>query len=156
MQILKAEELKALTKAFYDKTENPTILHNQLTCDECNTTLISRYQHDYQYCGCGNQTFVDGGHAYFRAGARDLSRVTFERASSEQKHSHIRELVERGGRGKNNNEPLAWVKLKDINDKWLDNLIDYCQDTGQLSNQHFLVYLMEREYRKDNGIIVEE
>lgn len=37
--------------------------------------LESKTTHDFQMCRCENQTFVDGGQDYRRAGGKDLSKI---------------------------------------------------------------------------------
>lgn len=49
--------------------------HQAMLCRACNTVLYSLQHHHYHTCGCENDTFVDGGKSYFRAGAMDLSKT---------------------------------------------------------------------------------
>ena len=51
------------------------ILKNAARCEECGTEVESKSTHDFQQCKCGN-TFVDGGLAYLRGGARNFTTVT--------------------------------------------------------------------------------
>lgn len=44
-------------------------------CLECGKILESKSRHDFQSCGCPNNTFVDGGEDYLRCGGKDLSKV---------------------------------------------------------------------------------
>jgi len=44
-------------------------------CLECGKILESKFTHDFQSCGCPNQTFVDGGNEYLRIGGKDLNKV---------------------------------------------------------------------------------
>lgn len=46
----------------------------------CMSYLDSRYTHDFQTCRCG-ASFVDGGDAYARVGARDPRNVVMLGAS---------------------------------------------------------------------------
>ena len=48
---------------------------NKIRCLECGQVLESLFRHDFQSCGCANQTFVDGGRDYSRVGAIDLLKV---------------------------------------------------------------------------------
>lgn len=48
---------------------------NRVQCLECNEVLESTYRHHYVSCKCSNQTFTDGGLAYQRFGAKDLTKV---------------------------------------------------------------------------------
>ena len=59
-----------------EKTE--PVVRNRVKCLVCGTVLESLSRHDFQSCGCENQTFVDGGHDYSRVGGVDLSMVTRE------------------------------------------------------------------------------
>ena len=40
-------------------------------CKSCNTTVTSRHEHDYNVCGCENQTYVQGD----IMGGNDLNQV---------------------------------------------------------------------------------
>ena len=35
----------------------------------------SKHKHDFQCCGCENQTFVDGGYEYSRVGGKDFNLI---------------------------------------------------------------------------------
>jgi len=48
---------------------------NRVICLGCGTILESKFRHDFQACDCPNETFVDGGQAYFRRGGMDLSLI---------------------------------------------------------------------------------
>lgn len=37
-------------------------------CLACGTILVSWHRHDFKYCKCPNETFVDGGRDYLRYG----------------------------------------------------------------------------------------
>lgn len=50
-------------------------VHVAVLCTECNTVLYSVHRHHFHNCGCPNETFVDGGKAYLRCGAKDMSKV---------------------------------------------------------------------------------
>ena len=56
------------------------IIRNAIKCKNCGDVIESKYRHDYKECSCGS-CFVDGGHDYFRVGAKtpgcfeDLSQV---------------------------------------------------------------------------------
>ena len=58
--------------------ENKTkkvLTRNAVKCLVCNTVLESKHQHHFVECGCRNQSFVDGGLVYTRAGGVDLDLV---------------------------------------------------------------------------------
>jgi len=48
---------------------------NVVFCTSCNMELESFYTHDFQKCGCENETFCDGGTEYQRVGGKDLSKI---------------------------------------------------------------------------------
>lgn len=51
------------------------LTRNAVRCLSCNTELESKYRHDFQCCGCENQTFVDGGKEYSRVGGKDFDLI---------------------------------------------------------------------------------
>jgi len=44
-------------------------------CLVCNTILRSVKPHDFQKCKCPNETFVDSGVGYYRAGGIDPTQI---------------------------------------------------------------------------------
>ncbi len=50
-------------------------LKSKVRCLSCGTILESKYRHDFQKCGCSNETFIDGGLDYCRLGGVDLSKI---------------------------------------------------------------------------------
>lgn len=50
-------------------------VHQAVLCTECNTVLYSVHRHHYHTCDCPNETFVDGGKDYLRAGAMSMEKV---------------------------------------------------------------------------------
>ena len=51
------------------------LTRNAIKCLQCNTVLESKHRHDFQCCGCENQTFVDGGYDYPRVGGKDFDLI---------------------------------------------------------------------------------
>lgn len=51
-----------------------TTIRNRAQCRLCLDIIESRHRHDFVTCKCG-EIFVDGGHAYIRMGANDLSNI---------------------------------------------------------------------------------
>lgn len=47
----------------------------KIQCLECGEILESKYRYDFQMCKCLNQSFVDGGEDYMRAGGKDLNKI---------------------------------------------------------------------------------
>lgn len=48
---------------------------NVIQCLVCRKVLVSNYQHDYNGCGCSNETHIDGGYDYLRIVAKDIEKV---------------------------------------------------------------------------------
>lgn len=127
------------------------LVYNSVTCLECGETLISHNRHDYKTCKCENETMVDGGTDYQRFGGKDLSKVQSFCLYDDSPHELLREYVCRGGKGKNGDEPLKYVKLKDIDDEWLRAIIDY-EEQYRPNNKYLPIYYRELNYR--NGKII--
>ena len=123
------------------------LIHNSVTCLECGETLISRSTHDYNTCSCPQQTSVDGGLSYGKYGGKDLNKVQTNYLYNDAPHEIIREYLERGGRGKNLDEELKYVKLKDIDDSWLQAIIVY-ENEYRPQNRMLKHYLAEQKFRK--------
>lgn len=51
------------------------LTHNAIKCLQCNTVLESKHRHDFQCCGCENQTSVDGGKEYSRVSGKDFNLI---------------------------------------------------------------------------------
>ena len=51
------------------------LTRNAIKCLQCNTVLESKHRHDFQCCGCENQSFVDGGYDYSRVGGKNFDLI---------------------------------------------------------------------------------
>lgn len=122
------------------------IILNSVECLNCGEVLISHHRHDFKECGCENGTCVDGGDAYLRYGGKDMSLVKSVAVFSDEPFTTIRENLYRGTYGKNGDEPLRYVKLSEINDEWLDNLIEY-EETHRPDNKYLKYYKTEKTFR---------
>ena len=124
----------------------PKLICNQAKCLKCGDIIISHHRHDFKSCKCGLLS-VDGGNDYTRRLFRD--RNDFEELSvySDAEYSIIRQNIYRGSRGVDGKQPLTWIKLCDIDDSYLDNLIKYQEDNGYTESIYYEIYLKEREYR---------
>ena len=79
------------------------LTRNAIKCLQCNTVLESKYRHDFQCCGCENQTFVDGGKDYSRVGGKDFNLIEdlceykeytkLEYESLQQKHKERQRIL---------------------------------------------------------------
>jgi hypothetical protein len=111
------------------------------------TVLVSYHRHDYKthLDANGEEYIIDGGTDYIRTSvnkepAEDLS--LYDDAPFEV----IREHIYRGGRGKNGDEPLKYVKLSEVDDEWLGAIIDY-EEQYRPNNPQLKWYNLENEFR---------
>ena len=83
------------------------LTRNAIKCLQCNTVLESKHRHDFQCCGCENQTFVDGGYDYSRVGGKDFNLIEdlceykeytkLEYESLQQKHKERQRILNEQG-----------------------------------------------------------
>ncbi len=43
-----------------------------IRCTGCKKRMFSFHRHDFKFCGCENETFIDGGTDYIRFGFKKL------------------------------------------------------------------------------------
>lgn len=122
------------------------IVHSQVTCLECGEVLVSEHRHDYKTCSCPNETMIDGGNDYVRYGGKDLSKVEVFTVLDTDEFKFVRRYATRGGRGVDGKQPLTWTKLCDMNDEWLQAVLDYYPEGTE--NPHLTLIRKEIEYRK--------
>jgi len=48
---------------------------SKIKCKQCGTILESKRIHDFVSCNCDNETFIDGGDVYMRAGGKNLDLI---------------------------------------------------------------------------------
>jgi hypothetical protein len=115
------------------------------------TVLVSYHRHDYKthLDANGEEYIIDGGTDYIRTSvnkepAEDLS--LYDDAPFEV----IREHIYRGGRGKNGDEPLKYVKLSEVDDEWLGAIIDY-EEQYRPNNPQLKWYNLENKYRNERN-----
>lgn len=126
------------------------LVYNSVVCLLCGEHLVSRHRHDFQQCSCENGSFVDGGYDYHRLGGKNLELVQSHCIYDDEPFEVIRFYVERGSRGKNMEEPLKYIKLKDLDDKHLKAIIKY-EEEHRPDNRFLKIYKTEVKYRKKNG-----
>ena len=127
------------------------IVHNSVTCLECGETIVSYHRHDYKTCLCDNKAIVDGGTDYLRYGAKDMNKIKIFAVYADDPYEIVRKYATRGGRGKDGTEPLKYVPICDINDSWLEAILDYGGAAW-----HMDLIKKEVQYRKDNNIKIPE
>jgi hypothetical protein len=115
------------------------------------TILVSYHRHDYKthLDANGEEYIIDGGTDYIRTSvnkepAEDLS--LYDDAPFEV----IREHIYRGGRGKNGDEALKYVKLSEVDDEWLGAIIDY-EEQYRPNNPQLKWYNLENKYRNEKS-----
>jgi hypothetical protein len=120
------------------------IVYNAIDCLDCGETIVSYHRHDYKTCGCRNQATVDGGNDYLRYGAVDFNKIKSVAVFADMPHSVVRLYATRGGRGEDGKQPLTWVRICDMNDDWLEAVLDYGG-----AEWHLNIIRNEIEYRKN-------
>ena len=94
---------------------------------------------------------VDGGTSYLRYGAADMDKIRIFAVYADDLYETVRQYATRGGMGKDGTEPLKYVPICDINDNWLEAILDYGGAAW-----HMDLIKKEVQYRKDNNIKIPE
>jgi hypothetical protein len=139
---------------------SPKIILNQIRTPD-GTIIRSMHRHDYvtHKDKNGLEYMVDGGCDYLRRNFH--AEAPYEELSVYDNDTFevIRQSFHRGGRGKDGTQPLTWVPISEMSDAWLQACIDYNIDRGYdkhdggYSNS---LYEKELEYRKEQGIFIED
>lgn len=101
------------------------LVYNAVKCLECGKTIASMSRHDYVTCGCPNDAMVDGGTAYSRYGARDMRMIEKIDIYADDDFEIVRKYATRGSRGKDGKQPLSWIAICNIDDDYLQAIVDY-------------------------------
>ena len=128
------------------------IVYNAVKCHECGQIIESHHTHDYKTCGCDNEAMVDGGIAYARYGAKDMTKITKITYTDQDPHDLIREFASWGTYGKTGNEPLKYVKIKDMTDDHVRAVIVYPRGASWFKE----LLKNELEYRAEFNISITE
>lgn len=109
------------------ETENRGLLLRSAIRTPDGTVLVSRTTHDYKThtdTVSGEVYILDGGCSYLRT---SINKVPAEDLSiySTDSHEKIRENVDWGSYGKEGEEPLHYILLKDLTDEHLRSLTKY-------------------------------
>lgn len=126
------------------------IVYNAVRCDVCNETIVSRHVHDYKTCECTNEAMVDGGNEYARYGAVDINKITKITYVSTDPYDLLREFVCWGTYGKNGDEALKYVKIKDMSDDHLRAVIVYPRGSQWIKD----LMKQELDYRAEFNITI--
>jgi len=124
------------------------LIYNAVKCNICDETIVSYYTHDYKHCTCGN-AMVDGGLSYGRYGwAEGLDSITkIDIYMEDVPFSVARHYFHRYNRKTDKH-----IKLKDIDDEWLDAIVKYYlppNNIGTMYYQYLLLYIQEKLYRAE-------
>lgn len=115
------------------------------------TKLISRHRHDYQAYTDKNGKYymLDGGlnSGYYRRSANGDEKIV--EVTTNDNFELIRIHFARYNRF-----TRTYVNLCDINNDWLQNIIDYYIDNGYKKEKLFYLFLEEKIYRAENEIYV--
>ena len=101
------------------------LVYNAVKCLECGETIVSYSRHDYKTCECSNSAMVDGGTAYGRYGAMDMSKIEKIDVYDDDDFEIVRKYATRGSRGPNGDQPLTWIPICDMDDDYLHAVLDY-------------------------------
>lgn len=131
-----------------------TLFYNAVHCSLCDDNIQSYHRHDYKHCKCGN-AMIDGGLEYQRWGwikedwIKESSVIDFSMFIEDHPFSIIRQYFYRW-----NNILGQYVILKDVTDDWLEAILLYYipsdVQTGRMSDDYLLLFLMEKQYRLAN------
>ena len=131
------------------------LIRNAVKCLSCNTELESKYRHDFQCCGCDNQTFVDGGKEYSRVGGKEFDLIEdlceykeytkLEYESLQQEHKERQRIL--------NEQGVADGKLVKLFGEYYDTkVIDLLLSKGALDNELYNTAVLEE---KDKWCLVQ-
>ena len=121
------------------------IVYNSIKCLECSKVLVSRHRHDYVTCGCPNDAMADGGNEYERYGAMDMDKIELNYIYADDDFEIVRQHTKRGSRGKDGKQPLTWIPIADMDDDYLQAVLDYGGD-----DWHLDIIRKEIKYREDD------
>jgi hypothetical protein len=129
------------------------IVHRKLICPD-GTELVSRYRHNFvtHVDKTNGKTYMlDGGidNGYFRVSVNGDEKIV--EITSSHPFEEIRNNLERY-----NMHSKTYVKLKDISNEWLENIITWFIEKELDKAKVFLIYLEEKLYRMENEIHVPE
>jgi hypothetical protein len=87
---------------------------------------------------------ADGGNEYERYGAMDMDKIETYYVYADDDYELVRQHATRGSRGKEGRDPLTWIAIADMDDDYLQTILDYGGADWHLE-------LMDKEikYRKD-------
>ena len=139
--------------------KNKEIIYNAMQTPD-GTVIESKNRHDYvSHMDKNGETYmVDGGKDYLKRSVNEIPAkelTMYLEPWTLGFHEKAREVVKRGGRGINGDQPLTWVPICKMNDGWVKATIDYNANLGLEDNWFTTLLVKEVEYRKKNTISIE-
>lgn len=127
-----------------------TLLVNAIITPD-GTVLQSNYRHDYvsHKDSNGETYFVDGGLSYVRRSI-NTEKATDLSLYDTDPHESLREWFSWGTRGALGDEPLSWIKLKNLTDKHIEAILETQQ---HISNPVKKLLKNELAYRTTSSTI---
>jgi hypothetical protein len=86
---------------------------------------------------------ADGGNEYGRYGAMDMNRIKTFYVYADDDFEIVRKHATRGSRGKDGKQPLTWIAIADMDDDYLEEILDYGG-----ADWHIELIKKEIKYRK--------
>jgi hypothetical protein len=120
------------------------LVYNAVKCLECGETIVSYHRHDYNVCECPNDASVDGGTSYVRYGAKNMFKIEKISIYDDDDFEIVRKYATRGSRGPNGDQPLSWIAICDMDDDYLQAVLDYGG-----AEWHLNLIRKEIEYRRN-------
>lgn len=122
----------------------PKLLVSRIKCSKCGDIICSHHRHDFKYCKC-SQVFIDGGTDYLRTGG--LAGYINMSIWTNSPFEEIRNTMERYNRKSGEH-----VKLKDIDNEWLEAITEYYvppNNIGSMPEEFLVQYINEKLLRNE-------
>lgn len=119
------------------------------------TVLESRHCHDYvthQDRITGETYMIDGGLEYIRSSVNTVPATNLS-VCLEDGIEMVRDVVTWGTYGKDGKQPFRRIALRDMSNGHIQACLDMCPNMHPNISEAFK---MELQYRKEQGIIVED
>lgn len=102
-----------------------TLVYNAIRTPD-GTVLESRHRHDYVVYldKNGKEYMVDGGLEYIRRNVHDDAPYEELSVYTTDGHDRIRDVVKWGTYGRDGNQPLSYILLKDMNTEHIQACLD--------------------------------
>ena len=154
LELIPFQDLETQFSEMYCLRDEPEALTNSIRTPD-GTILKSRHRHDYVvYIDTitNEEYMIDGGLDYMRT---NVNKVPAENLSidTDSPFSLKRRLVEWGGRGKDNKQPLTFKSISEMSNEHILAVIENVKNTNKN-----IIDVMKEEiiFRIKNGITVED